>query len=90
LESYAEDIVKDFAPELLLHPGIIDVDEFLEYYLKLDVVYRHISYNKKVLGITAFNDGLVDVIDEETGKPGEIAVKKGTVIIDTSLTSKKN
>ena len=90
LEDYAEKLVADFAPELLRNPGIINVDEFLEYYLNLNVVYRRICYNKKVLGITAFNDGMVDVIDDETGQPGEMPVKMGTVIIDTSLTTKRN
>jgi len=90
LESYAEKIVGDFAPELLRNPGIMDVEGFLEYYLKLNVDFKRICLNNKVLGITAFNDGMVDVIDEVTGKPGEIPVKMGTVIIDTSLTSKKN
>jgi hypothetical protein len=90
LEVYAEQLVADFAPELLNIPGIINVDEFLEYYLNLNVVYRHICFNKTVLGITAFNDGMVDVIDDETGQPGEMPVKMGTVIIDTSLTLKRN
>jgi Zn-dependent peptidase ImmA (M78 family) len=90
LEAYAEKLVQDFAPSLLHNPGIIDVDEFLEYYLHLTVDFRRICYNRKILGITAFNDGMVDIFDEETGKPDEILVKKGTVIIDTSLTTKRN
>jgi len=90
LEEYAEKLVADFSPELLHSPGVINVEEFLEYYLNLNVVFRHICFNKQVLGITAFNDGMVDVIDDETGRPGEMPVKMGTVIIDTSLTSKKN
>jgi Zn-dependent peptidase ImmA (M78 family) len=89
LEEYAEKIVQDFAPELLKNPGVISMDEFLEYYLRLTMDFRRICYNKKVLGITAFNDGMVDIINE-TGKPDQLAVKKGTVIIDNSLTTKKN
>ena len=90
LDEYAEKIVADFAPELLNNPGVIAMDEFLEYYLRLTLDYRQICFNKKVLGITVFNDGMVDIIDEETGLPSEISVTTGTVILDTSLISKRN
>jgi len=67
LEDYAEKIVGDFAPALVKTPGIINAEEFLEYYLKLTIDYRNICFNRKVLGITAFNDGTVDIISDETG-----------------------
>ena len=35
LEAYAEELVRDFSPELLNTPGIIDVEGFIEYYLRL-------------------------------------------------------
>jgi hypothetical protein len=90
LEDYAEKIVADFAPGLLKNPGIIGMDEFLEYYLRLTVDFRRICLNRMVLGITAFNDGVVDIIDEDTGLPDEIEVTTGTVILDTSLTAKRS
>jgi len=90
LEEYAEKIVGDFAPGLLKTPGAIDMDEFLEYYLSLKVDFRRICLNRRVLGITAFNDGTVDIIDEKTGQPDQLLVTTGTVILDTSLTSKPN
>jgi len=90
LEIYAEQIIGDFSPERLKIPGILNVDEFLEYYLKLNVEFRKICFNHKVLGITAFNDGMVDIINEDTGVQDEFPVKAGTVIIDTSLSSKRN
>ena len=90
LEDYAERIIKDFSPALIKYPGVLDVEEFLEYYLKLTVIYRKICFNRNVLGITAFNDGLIDVIDNVTELPEELYVTSGTVIIDPSLTLKKN
>ena len=90
LEEYAEALVRKYAPRLLKTPGAVYVDEFLEYYLRLTVDYHRICYNRKILGITAFNDGMIDVIDEDTGLPKQIPVKAGTVIIDTSLNTKKN
>ena len=90
LDDYAEIVVADFAPELLHYPGILNVEEFLEFYLELSTRYCRISYDRKVLGMTAFNDGLLQVVDEETGMTEPIPVTTGTVILDTSLTSKRN
>jgi len=89
LDDYAEKLVWDFAPTLLRNPGAINLEEFLEYYLRLTMDYRRICFNKRVLGVTAFNDGLVDIIDDQ-GKPDQLEVTKGTVIIDTSLMGEKN
>jgi Zn-dependent peptidase ImmA (M78 family) len=90
LEAYGEAVVRDFAPECLNNPTPLDVDRFLEYYLRLNVDYRRISHSKKILGMTVFYEGTVDVLNEETGQPEQMPVQTGTVIIDTSLTTKRN
>ena len=89
LEEYAEQVVADFAPERLENPGILDVDRFIEYYLGLSVEYHRICYDRRVLGMTAFDDGRIDVADENTGLPEPLPVRKGTIVIDTSLTVSK-
>ena len=90
LEEYGEALVRDFAPERLDAPGAVDVEGFVEYYLRLSVDYRQLCYSRNVLGMTAFNDGVVDVMSAETWQPEKIPVRTGTVIIDSSLTSKRN
>jgi len=90
LDSYAESLVRDFVPEQLQSPGVLDVDSFIEYYLHLSVDYRRICLNRNVLGITAFNDGVVDVMCEETGQTEKIHVTTGTIILDPSLSIKRN
>jgi Zn-dependent peptidase ImmA (M78 family) len=90
LDNYGEMLVNDFAPEYLKTPGPIDVDGFVEYYLRLCVDFRRICHNCKILGMTAFSDGVIDVMDEETGQPEQMPVKTGTVIIDTSLSLKRH
>jgi len=89
LEQYAEQVVADFVPERLNNPGALDVDRFIEYYLGLSVEYHRICYDRRVLGMTAFNDGCIDVANENTGLPEPIPVSKGTIVIDTSLTVSK-
>lgn len=89
LDAYAEAVVADFAPEFLHVPGIINAEAFIEYYLGLQTEYHRICYDRKVLGMTAFNSGYLQVANEETGMPELLPVRKGTVIIDTSLTVQK-
>ena len=37
----------DFSPEALDVPGALDVDSFIEYYLRLSVEYRRICLDQK-------------------------------------------
>ncbi|MDL2234684.1 ImmA/IrrE family metallo-endopeptidase [Christensenellaceae bacterium OttesenSCG-928-L17] len=90
LEDYAEQVVADFAPDLLHTPGVLDAEAFVEFYLKLQIEYHRICYDRKVLGMTAFNSGYLQVANEETGLPEPLPVTRGTVILDTSLTAKRS
>lgn len=90
LDDYAEKLILDFAPERLKTPGAVDVERFIEFYLHLSVDFRRICHSRQILGITAFNDGVVEVIDDESGKPMDLYVDSGTVIIDPSLYTKSN
>ena len=90
LDEYAEALIRDFAAHALQKPGILDVDNFIEYYLRLAVDYRRICYDRRIMGITAFNDGTVEVLNDDTGLTEKLPVKTGTVIIDPSLLIKRN
>jgi Zn-dependent peptidase ImmA (M78 family) len=90
LDDYAEALVRDAMPERLNAPGAIDVEGFVEYYLGLSVEFRHICYDRKILGMTAFNDGYVQVVNEQSGILEFLPVDAGTVILDTSLSAKRS
>ena len=90
LDDYAEKIVYDFEPERLDTPGALDTDSFIEYYLNLTLYYYRICHNRRVQGMTAFNAGVVEVIDELDKSPFELAVDKGVVIIEPLLLEKRN
>jgi hypothetical protein len=90
LDAYAEDIVADFAPERLSVPGPVDAEGFVEYYLGLNVEFHRICYDRKILSMIAFDDGIIQVMDEQTGMPEPMIVEKGTVVVDTSLSIKRN
>ena len=90
LELYAEDIIRDFKPDLLKYPQSIEVDNFLEFYLGLQVEYKRLTRENRLLGMTIFDDGIIQVFNEYTGKAEFLRVSEGTVLIDISLTSKRN
>ena len=90
LDDYAEELIKDFAPDALKTPCVLDVDKFIEFYLRLEVDYRHLCLGNNILGITAFNNGTVEVLNEQTMLAEVIPVKTGTVIINPTLLVKRN
>jgi hypothetical protein len=90
LDDYAEAVVNDYAPERLSEPAPIDVLDFIQSYLGLDMEYHNLCYESKVIGFTAFNDGFIRVFDERTSLTGIVPVNAGTVIIDKSLKGKRN
>ena len=90
LDAYAEIVLRDAMPGALNAPCPIEAAWFVEFYLGLDIVYKRLSYDRKILGMTAFNAGYVQICDEHTGVPDALLVDAGTVIIEPTLTSKRN
>ena len=85
LDDHATSVITDFCPNILSTTMPVDIDSLLEFYLKLRVEYKQLSYDHKVLGLTAFNDGCIRVIDEQSGDTALIYVDAGTVVIDDNL-----
>ena len=90
MESYAEDVIRDAKPEALVSPRPIDSAWFLEFYLGMEIVYKRLSYNRQILGMTAFNAGYVQIHNDITGEPDALYVNAGTVIVEPTLTQKRN
>lgn len=90
LEEYAEEIMIDFAPKQLTEPAPLDVSDFTQNYLGLKMESHKLCYDVQVLGFTAFQDGIISVLDERTSSKEIVTVNAGTVIIDKSLKSKRN
>lgn len=90
LDAYAESVIRDAMPESLLAPTAIDVERFVEFYLGLQIEFKRLSYDHQILGMTAFNAGLVQIIDEASGKTEAMYVEAGTVIIEPILTVERN
>ncbi len=88
IDELAHKILKDYRPELLTEPGIIDYEHFLERYLGASVQFYDI-YNKDperpILALTAFTDGEIDVFDEENECVSTVFVPARTVVLDNSI-----
>jgi Zn-dependent peptidase ImmA (M78 family) len=90
LDGYAEDVVRDFAPGYMRAAQPFDAELFAEYYLGLEVVYARISGDRQILGMTAFNTGVIQVANAQTGQPEPMPVRVGTVLIEPSLAKTRN
>jgi Zn-dependent peptidase ImmA (M78 family) len=90
LDHYAEAVVRDAMPEALAEPTALDVGRFIEFYLNMQVEVKRLSYTRQILGMTAFNTGVVQVCDETSGKTIPLVVQEGTVLIDPTLMEKRN
>lgn len=85
IESIANIVLNDYNSKILNELNILDIEDFIEYYLKLDMDYQDLSHNQSVLGMTIFNDCCVPVYDVEKNEAKYISSKKGTVLIDNSI-----
>ena len=52
----AQNFVQDFCPAALEQPQALDVDNFAEFYLRLDLDYRFFVGDNSILGMTVFCD----------------------------------
>ena len=90
LDAYASAVVYDALPKTLDAPAAFDVAWFIEFYLGLHIEYKRISGDRRILAMTAFDTGFVQVYDEYGLETLPLAVYEGTVIIDPVLMEKRN
>ena len=93
LERWADDINKKYYPNRLEKIIPFDPYDFLEK-IGLEVEWKYISPNEKILGMIFFDDGTWFVWDtgkfKNGDKPHIETFKKGTIVINTILTEKRN
>lgn len=86
IDDIAENLIADFCPEALRTPQQIDIDLFVQDYLKMDQDYQYLSHCGVYLGMTVFNDtDKIPVYDPVTDRAEYISAKARTVIIDNTL-----
>ena len=86
IDIIGEELVRDFNPEALKTPQEIDIDLFVQDYLRMEQDFQYLSHCGVYLGMTIFNDtDKVPVYDPIQQKADYISAKAHTVIIDKTL-----
>jgi Zn-dependent peptidase ImmA (M78 family) len=85
MDELAEMLIEDYKPALVKEAQPINYEHFLEVYLGVNLQYLDITADETILGMTAFDDGRVQVYDNELGREKSIEITEGSVIIDNHL-----
>lgn len=90
ISAIGENLVRDFQPEAIDNPAPVDIEFFIEFYLRLKTDYRCLSNNGIYLGMTVFNDtNRVVIYSPVTQRAEYFHASARTVIIDPLLLEEK-
>lgn len=90
IEDTIDDILRDFDSSLLEVPQALNVDEFVEEWLGIDLDFPFLSHTGFIFGKTIFRPTLVTIYDNEKGIADEIPIDSPTILIDNRLNEKGN
>lgn len=85
IEQFAEIILNDYNSELINAPTVLDIEDFLEFYVGLEIDFKDLTHDKSTIGMIVFSDGDIAIYDAQKNKAKRIRVNQGTIIIDNSL-----
>lgn len=85
IEVCATKVLSDYDITLLHEPRAVPIEDIIETYLKLDVDYKTLDKDGSILGMTVFNNGYLDVYNQDLENDERIKISKGTILIDNSL-----
>lgn len=86
IDSIGERMVVDFDHTALLNPHPIDIERFVEKYLKMPIEFMYLSHCGVYLGTTVFQTtNYLPVYIPEENRADYAHVEAGTVVIDGSL-----
>lgn len=81
LEDFAYAQLKDYKKSYFKKIQSLDVDDFIENYLKINVQFQRLSPNSSRYGMTAISGGVVPIMNEDN-KPDLRYFDKGTICVD--------
>lgn len=83
IEEEIEAHLEKYDPDLLVTPKALDIEDFTENYLKLNLEYHKLCKDESVYGAFAFSRGSVNIYDNDECR--QIYVNEKTVIIDPMI-----
>lgn len=86
IDRHAERYLEDYNPSLLSEPQAVDIENFAEYYLGLNLDYVYLSHCGLILGRMIFQDKeMVPVYNPGKQRAEYLCVGRGTLLIDNTL-----
>ncbi len=85
IDTDAELFLLEYNPELLKTPQPLDVEDFAENYLGLNIHYEYLSNNGHIWGRMVFNNRKIPVFDPELGRAEYCPIDADTIVIDNRL-----
>ena len=85
IEERAIEFLEKYSPSSLVTPAKVDLELILEE-MGLTIDYQKMDLDNTILGLTAFNNGTLNVYSDD-GTTYPINVNKGTIIINKNLAS---
>ena len=89
IENHVDALIADYKPVLLEQPKALDVDDFAENYLGLQLHYTYLSHKGFIWGRMVFHNAMILVYNPATGKADEEPVEGATIIVDNNLLAEK-
>lgn len=85
IEIFAYQQLSEYKPNYFSFPHPLDIDDFIEYYLKRNIRYCGLNYKyrkkKIILGMTIIKNDYIHIYDDRN-KPFLTKLKLGTICID--------
>ena len=89
IEQDAVALIRNYKPCLLLDPAPVDIEQFAESYLGLNLEFNWLSHNQSILGRMIFCDTILPVYDPSAMRAEDFPVNSGTILLDNSLLEKE-
>lgn len=91
IDEIAEHFLRDYQPDVFNNPTAVDIDGFLEGYLKATPDYQFLSNNMIYLGMTVFQDtNRIPVFNPYKNEAEYFSAKANTIIFDRRLVEEAN
>ena len=91
IDEIAERFLYEYQPAVLRNPSPVDIDGFLEEYLRAAPDYQYLSNNMIYLGMTVFLDtNRIPVFNPYKNKAEYFSAKADTIIFDSRLVEGAN
>ena len=88
-DDIATAILKEYMPSVLDYPRAVDIDYLAQECFYLDIQHQHICIDGSILGLIAFDDTAIPVLDVML-RPSKCTLPAGTMVIDYSLSGRDN